>query len=381
MLFPLRMGGRDRLVAALFASALFPGMAVCQSPSSEASPTLNLRNTDTITLNNQPNDPIIGIVQCDQRGNIYFRTYQYPEPLAAPVVKITPDKTRSVTAPLGQTAEFNGRQFQILDFHVDQRGQVWALIPSRKDDDVTLSVVVFDEDGKFKSQIKLQSKLFNPAELVPLPSGQFLVTGFTQSASDKSATPPRGIPPTAEPFTAIFDASGRVVKELNLPGDIENSGAPAKTSPQSAPQPDSPKSKLDARSAVMETGTTTGDDGNIYVMRKTNPPTVYVVSETGDLIRHFQVEKPTEAASPLFMRFVSNHRLLFDFVEPVPANAPGGDTQIFTVVSADSGETLYRYKVSGASGGAFACYKPDQTFTFLNSTPAGFMTIVKSVAQ
>jgi len=359
-------------------AVLFPKVAISQSPSSKSVVTLNLRNTEVTTLNNQPNDPLTGIAQCDRRGNIYFRTYQYPEPLAAPVIKIAPDKTRLVTAELGKTSEFNGRLFQISDFRVDPKGQVWTLVPSRKDDEVTLSIVVFDEDGKFKSQTKLQGELFSPTEFVAFASGQILVTGYKQLAPEKGAPPEKSKRPAVEPFTAIFDTSGRVVRELNLPGDVKEPDTPAKNSPKSEK---SPENRADVRSAVTETGTSIGDDGNVYLVRTTNLPTVYVISESGELLRHFQVDKPSDTANPLFMRFVGGHRLLFDFVEPVPPDNPGGDTQIFAVVDAESGETLYRYRVAGTSGGAFACYNSDQSFVFLNSTSAGFMTIVKAVAQ
>jgi hypothetical protein len=373
------IGGTNCGVAILFVCAvLFPKVAISQSPSSKSVVTLNLRNTEVTTLNNQPNDPLTGIAQCDLRGNIYIRTYQYPEPLAAPVIKIAPDKTRLVTAELGKTSEFNGRLFQISDFRVDPKGQVWTLVPSRKDDEVTLSIVVFDEDGKFKSQTKLQGELFSPTEFVAFASGQILVTGYKQLAPEKGAPPEKSKRPAVEPFTAIFDTSGRVVRELNLPGDVKDPDTPAKNSQK--PEK-SRENRADVRSAVTETGTSIGDDGNIYLVRMTDQPTVYVISESGELLRHFQVAKPSDTANPLFMRFVGGHRLLFDFVEPIPPDDPGGDTQIFAVIDAESGETLYRYKVAGTSGGAFACYNSDQSFVFLNSTSAGFMTIVKSVAQ
>ncbi|HVS90154.1 MAG TPA: hypothetical protein VHF01_18280 [Candidatus Acidoferrum sp.] len=340
--------------------------------------TLNLRNTEVTTLNNQPNDPLIGIAQCDLRGSIYFRTYQYPEPLSAPVIRIAPDKTRFVTAELGKRSEFNGSLYQILDFRVDPKGQVWTLVMSRKDDKVTISIVVFDEDGKFKSQTKLQGELFSATEFVPFASGQILVTGYKRLAPEKSAPPEEVKRPAVEPFTAIFDTSGKIVRELNLPGDVKDPDTPAKNSPQSE---NSQKSRVDVRSAVMNAGTSLGDDGNVYLVRKTNQPNVYVISESGELLRHFQVDRPSDTANPLFMRFVGGHRLLFNFVESVPPDDPGGDTEIFAVIDAESGETLYRYRVAGTSGGAFACYNSDQSFVFLNSTSAGFMTIVKAVAQ
>jgi hypothetical protein len=321
---------------------------------------------------------VIGLVQCDLRGNIYFRTYQYPEPLSAPVIRIAPDKTRLVTAELGKTSEFSGSLFQILDFRVDPKGQVWTLVMSRKDDKVTISIVVFDEDGKFKSQTKLQGEMFSATEFVPFASGQILVTGYKKLAPEKGAPPEKGKRPAVEPFTAIFDTSGRLVRELNLPGDVKDPDTPAKNPPKSE---NSQKNRVDVRSAVTETGTSIGDDGNIYLVRMTDQPTVDVLSESGELLRHFKVAKPSDTANPLFMRFVGGHRLVFDFVEPVPPDDPGGDTQIFAVIDAESGETLYRYKVSGTSGGAFACYNSDQSFSFLNSTSAGFMTIVKAVAQ
>jgi hypothetical protein len=234
------------------------------------------------------------------------------------------------------------------------------------------------DDGKFKSQTKLQGELFSSTEFVPFASGQILVTGYKRLAPEKSAPPEEAKRPAVEPFTAIFDTSGKIVRELNLPGDVKEPDTPAKNSPKSE---NSQKSRVDVRSAVMGAGTSLGDDGNVYLVRKTNQPTVYVISESGELLRHFQVAKPSDSANPLFMRFVSGHRLLFDFIEPVPSDDPGGDTQIFAVIDAESGETLYRYKVAGTSGGAFACYNSDQSFVFVNSTLAGFMTIVKAVAQ
>jgi len=357
---------------------LFPIRAISQSPSNKNVVTLNLQDKEVTTLNNQPNDPVVGNVQCDLRGNIYFRTYQYPNPLAAPVIKIAPDKTHFVTAELGKAPEFNGSLFQISDFRVDPKGQVWTLVMSRKDDKVTISIVVFDEDGKFKSQTKLQGELFSPTELVPFTSGQILVTGYKRLAPEKSTPPEEGKPSAVEPFTAIFDTSGKIVRELNLPGDVKELDTPTKNSQK--PEK-SPERKADVRSAVTETGTSIGDDGNIYLLRKSDQPMVYVISQTGEPLRHFRVDKPSDNADLLFMHFVGGHRLLFDFVEPVPPGAPGGDTQIFAVIDAELGETLYRYRVAGTSGGAFACYNPDQSFVFLNSTSTGFMTIVKSVAQ
>jgi hypothetical protein len=183
-----------------------------------------------------------------------------------------------------------------------------------------------------------------------------------------------------EPFTAIFNRQGELVKALVLPEDVtinpeKTTGEPQQTPPDGGPGGTSEQEQF--RSAIWLGTAVTAEDGNIYLMRASSTPVVYVISSSGSVLRSLRIEPPAENFRPITMK-VASGKVVVEFEENQPV---GGFAQaIYVVAEATTGETLRHYvRRPGGAGGAFACYTASG-FTFLREDEAGQFIIQQSRA-
>src|ERR1700736_1742383 len=106
-----------------------------------------------------------------------------------------------------------------------------------------------------------------------------------------------------------------------------------------------------------------GEDGNVYLMRRTSPATVYVISSSGDLLRTLSIEPADNGQMPYDMR-VAEGRIAVEFSLSCSADHCEGAN--FTVADATTGQKLFDYTDDKSLAGGFACYsaKPER-FTCL----------------
>jgi hypothetical protein len=251
------------------------------------------------------------------------------------VTRISADGTKRTDFDVRKVQGFEKAETYDFDFGLHKN--VYLLAATAIDE---RRILRFSEDGNFESSIRLSAS-FLPHKLAVMPSGQFLIVG--EELDDKSSR-------TGKPFTALVDASGQTVSQLDLADNI----APTKD-----------KDQQDKNVAAIEPGeATVAEDGNIYVMRASDPPVVHVLDYTGKQIRRFEVPSPGKGFEALVMK-VAYGRIIVQFDRKIE-KAPGGE-QLFEVVDATSGDHIAEYSSPDEIGGTFACYTPNH-FLFVGQT-------------
>ncbi len=326
-----------------------------QALSAQQPPELLLRVRETVPISAEDAVAIMHPIKCDSRGNLYVR---YTDPvgrhLASPVMRISREGKRTAEFRLEAAPGFeNAGTFD--DFAVDLRGKVY-LVANRVIREQPLKVeqviVGYESDGDHDSTIKLEA-FFQPAQLAVFLSGEFLASGekLTETNADIQAG--------GKPFTGIFDRHGALVAEVTLPDDVEaEQGAEPKLgeTPQRLPV-------AEFRRALSEGNAVAAEDGNIYLMRATSKPLIYVVSPRGDVVRRLVITPPAEHARAITMQAAAG-KVVVMFVE---RHASGRfKRHVFAVADWHTGETIAHYVDTPEIGGALACYTPNG-FTFLGS--------------
>jgi hypothetical protein len=202
-------------------------------------------------------------------------------------------------------------------------------------------LAVFSADGKPKSRVQLDPPGFLPYQLAVFPSGESLVSGLEFVHSRRAFG-------AFKSFTAIYDKNGHLQKQLSLPEDAEIDADAERGDSRYAHGP------MFGNFAVSSGRARLGDDGNVYLMRRTSPATVYVISSSGELLRTLSIEPADHGQMPYDMR-IAEGRIAVEF-----------ENWNFTVVDATTGLKISDYSDDKSVGGVFACYsaKPER-FTFL----------------
>jgi hypothetical protein len=271
---------------------------------------------------------ILGQMVCDENASIYFQTEVDPE------MRISSDGKDIVRFRLDSIPDIRDTSGQLpftRDFVVSPAtGAVYTTV--RLHDDTY--IIKFDRDGKYETKTRLQApETFRAATYVIVAEERFLVAG---SIATKR-------PRERQPFTAIFDSSGQLVRQLDLKADTK----PTDAEPRGL--------------AVlqMETGSVvTLPDGFAYFMRRSSNPAVYVISAAGQLVRTLNITSPTgyrparmtAADGNLLITFQTDDKdkpkLLFGMYDPI------------------EGHEIARYKRADDVTGALACYS-DKQFLFI----------------
>lgn len=310
---------------------------------------------------------ILDPIKCDSKDNVYIRPWIDARVLAAPILKISPEGKREAVFSLDGVEELE--EFELHDFAVAPGGELYALVGNWLDEQFQVLLVSFDDDGSYASTITLEP-VFQPAQLAVFPAGQFLISGSRPleprntgvGQEPGTSDQKRGLP-LVKPYAAIFDRSGRVFKELSFEGDArlaadaggeEQGGIPTE--------------------AISLGRTVTGEDGNVYVLRVAARPLVYVVSPTGRAVRTLEITPPSEHSRVIDMKWAGGSRLVLQFAEKVGEGRFRTLTSTFSVVNAETGETLFAYLSGPKVGGALAC-AGDRGLTFLGSTEDGHLAI------
>jgi hypothetical protein len=135
-------------------------------------------------------------------------------------------------------------------------------------------VVAFAQDGSVKAKTKLDTRTdVDPWHVAVFESGRLLISGLS---GEHNRTP----------YTAVFDASGKLVKQIYEPED-EDARSKAVLG-----ESEFTYDGQTGNSFVMAGDVTLGADGNAYLLRGGPAPLVYVISPTGQVIRKMQIGVP-----------------------------------------------------------------------------------------
>jgi hypothetical protein len=361
----LKSSPRKRLVLVAAAAVL---AAAWLDLWSQQKPELQLLRTDAIPVSERLPRYLMVPPHCDTEGNSYLRLAKTLAQTNAPVVKISP--TGKVLARFSLDAVQNHdlkEGAKIRDFAVDARQRVHLLLSA----DAKAFVVVLAVDGEFEKTLELVQPNFFPTQLVVFSSGNYLVSGMLRTDTTG--------PATGRLFSAVFDGSGQLVKEIILPpGTSAEERIPISAEPGAGMVVPEGISYARIFQAAEVRRAAAGDGDNAYVLVRTSPPTVCVVAPDGTLIRDLKIAPPTVGLLPLTPA-ESSGRLIIPFSVRLNPNRGESDLKEFVVYDARTGEELARYGVSRAPRGYLCCYGPS-SFTFFNSTDKG-LAIVRAVPR
>jgi hypothetical protein len=212
-----------------------------------------------------------------------------------------------------------------------------------------LSVARFTADGKLESRTTLDPPAILPYQFVVFPSGELLVSGLEHNHS-------RRLLSAHTSFTAIYDARGHLLKRLWFAEDAEIDAAAEAGDSRYTFAPMAGNRGISSGKARL------GSEGNVYLMRRTSPATVYVISASGELARTLKIEPENFGQMPSDMQ-VADGRIAMEFSLHCSSDRCEGVS--FTIADATTGQKLANYAANNVYG-EFACYSANpERFTFL----------------
>jgi hypothetical protein len=228
-----------------------------------------------------------------------------------------------------------------------------------------MSLDVFSADGKLKTKTPLDPPAIIPYQLAVFPSGESLVSGLENVHSRRALG-------AYKSFTAIYSKDGQILKRLSLPEDAEIDAAAELGDSRYARGP------MFGNRGVSSGVARLGDDGNVYLMRRTSPATVYLISAAGELVRTLRIDPADTGQMPSDMQ-VAAGRIAVEFSLSCSADQCQGAN--FTVSDATTGQKLSEYSDSSVPG-VLACYsaKPER-FTFLTVSDNHKLQMVEAAAK
>src|SRR5271165_226104 len=359
-----------RLIVVTMLTSLFFCLSSAQTPPGVTK--IELRPGDRVSVANQMANAGVDPIRCDASGSVYMRTpSRNGGPLTSPILRISSDGHTSVPFdvavldPIKQSAAYG-----VQDFFVNKMGKIFALVAyETKAREDLVAIVEFDDSPERASLIPIDSQ-FSPRQIAVTQAGTFLLSGLHVSTKSSGGVATQ----SRTPFTALFDAQGRFIKEVELPDEVkfEEYNSAKRGTPS-----------LGSQQAIDLSRMVVGDDGNIYFLRNTKEPKVYVISTGGDVLRTIPVKAvettivgtsdDADVASSGPSIFYGGGRLAFDFYVP-----GGASTKLqIRVVNPENGQILWDYVPAKDMFGIPACYDGSR-FTFLAANEDRHLAIFKA---
>lgn len=292
---------------------------------------------------------------CDDKGRSYVKLLQPGMGMDGPVFRIsnkgTVEAEFDITGTLGNT------------FAVRPNGGIAAAHLDGK----TKVIDNFGPDGQREVEIRLEQPPipFFPMQIAIFPSGGILLSGAQYRASDQASA-------------AVYDPNGHLMKVVALEGDANSGHTIPIGNKKSSPAPLADPSSISRSVAI------TGDDGNVYLMSATSPPTVYAISQAGEVLLKITVQGPAGAAGPDFGIRVIKNRLVVEFYRECSGSQEGScQGTVFSILNASTGERLANYALGEPASRVLACYAPDpdRFFMFQDAPNGTAIEIVESVPK
>ena len=292
-------------------------------------------------------------IKCDADGDIFLMTNT---DATSGVHKLNSkgERLANFVASSGTDLSAHGVSY----FSVDKDGNVYQIAYLQKPP--YRAVLVYNKDGSYKAGIKLDAPpgypAWAPGQIAVFGSGDFLIAG--------SKTDPDTL--VSVPFTSIFSSNGTLKRELNLSDDAD-----IKKMAESADARVIPPDHSFGNRAVDLGEAETGEDGNVYLMRRLSPAIVYAITPAGEAVRRFIVDPQNTDLIPVAMH-VAGSRIAILFRDPQTRK------EVLRITDLEGSDiAAYEERMKGTYGelgSAFACYSqnPDR-FTFLFTDDNGYL--------
>jgi hypothetical protein len=284
----------------------------------------HLEETSSVTVR-IPDLPSLGETQCDESGSIYFQVFTGSLDKGT-ILKVSADGAKSTIYDLPTETGEGGRDlYQALS--VTPSGMVRVLYQQEKTG--SLYVGEFAEDGSLKGSTRLDApdKVIGK-DFVAFDDGTVWLSAYY---APRAAEALRG-----KRYAAVFDPSGRVIKQLESFLTARNFN---QIGPKSA-----------------EGNVVLGKDGNLYVLA---PDKVVVITESGKVLRRIKFTKtnPEQFAT----RIDASGGLLAITLTTAQKNEA---SQQFLLLDSFSGQPFGLYDLAGPER-ALLCFDRQDGFTFL----------------
>ncbi|HET9698680.1 MAG TPA: hypothetical protein VFP40_17545 [Terriglobales bacterium] len=282
-------------------------------------------------------------IRCDTDGNIFAGKYTGPDD-ANPMVKIAPDGKIKATYTLNEPDQDRD---QPTTFFVNADGDVYRLY--RTNAGQKNMIAKFGKNGEVRSKVTLEAKFDFGGGFGVFKNGEFLLSTFKDSNDQE-----------IEPYNAVFDSSGKLVKEVVLEGDA---AIVAKVKNGETLDPYSQDAGRKRNTSITFGAVVAATDGNLYILRKTSPAEIYVVSPSGEVVRKFSVKSDEWVLMPSDI-FEKDGRLAVVF------NSWGRPSQIISeavILDSKTGEIQRVFDIHRDIAAAVACYDGKDGFTAIGT--------------
>lgn len=384
---------------------------------------------------------------CDAEGNIYFvytaakpRIIYWPAKQGGqtaatssglmpvrlptsvtdqPITKLSLD-SQSVTQYALRSLE-GYRAYSRVGFSVDRWGNVYALFSAQRTSVAEEGpgardyvIVKFNDDGTVDSTVRLRNPptvRLDAMHFEAFADGNFLVTGTVaprrrRSSHEAGSSHPRKVivvghtPPGFRPFTAIFDGSGRLVQEPELPDDVspnsppadaqneESQGARSGAAKTQGSKTEEPKDLFRTSPgmrwvmAVNNSLMLAGPEDTVYLLRASNPAILYKLSSDGRVIQQARIDYPVKYAHPMQMSLAGPSSLWITFASTtVDRNRNAHSFSTFALVDPDTGKVTATYRLPGKTLAFPVCATGPNDFLFLRGIKNGKLEVAKYVGN
>lgn len=317
------------IVGMALIGTLVVGQNMARNTANQQHGLRRLRITQRVALNKKADAGLLLPPKCDQDGNVYVRFYNRDAVPHEPVYKFNKQGQQERVYSLQSDVEFQPKGAGALDFAIGKDGNVYLLASSKAGN----YIITYAKNGAVKSKVKLAVRS-QPFHFGVFDSGEFLITGGSSEYG----------PETYNISTAVFDRSGALRKSVELPED--------KPFVETARRGDARFAEPgDGGNFAAERGQVTGgSDGNLYVVRWTDPARVYAIAPSGDVVRSFEVKPDWEGRRP---DGAYSHAgllaLYYGGLQDEPSRS------MIKVVRLDSGQDKASYDIS-RTGAILTCY-------------------------
>lgn len=232
---------------------------------------LTIRSTKVVE--GVPASAFIGPELCDQEQNVFLRPTALSED-GAIIAKIDAGGKLVSQFDIKPTAP----NVVLSSFFVNREGDVYATGHTDRQTAAEQGrtedyVLVFAKDGILRNKVKLDANLGPTGPIAAFTSGKILVTAL-------DGDDPEG----RKAFNAIFGSDGKLVKKLTFAEDDQTARAIAQH--DDSVVPDNPP--LTNEAVILGT-TTAGPNGTVYLIRHSNPATIYQLDDGGNVLKSFSV--------------------------------------------------------------------------------------------
>jgi len=288
-------------------------------PSAPTVQSLELK--ETIPLAYSSPRQIMSGIKCDGSGNIFVPLPDFNSDgtlRSTVLLEILPESKSTKTfgsQPL-PASEYPNQWIKY--FEVDAAGTVYALVDTHDDEKEgdkqpappQYFIERFNNDGSTDSVVHLDYPTGTGAVGMDLHhfgvfnDGSFILAGMQWDAANR-----------VEPFTAVYSSKGKFIQTVQLPDDVPGDQA-LKGEHASSAQRDA------AQSAIMLGSMVSSPDGNVYLLRNSQPPRLYGVDSSGEVVKHFQLSPPSEGLDVHSVGLAGKDSLFLYFGHP-PPQRPG----------------------------------------------------------